>query len=205
MSFTVSRWNDKVNEVGSSAPTSSEEAVKAETVAEDPLATQKVEHEVKIEQEVKLQNPTESQETVKADEGQDPLQETTKVTESETVTTSAPASSSGSATVSAMGSLAGENPTASEEDVRADSSPVDPLETAQTSVQGRDPVEAQRRTVFVGSLSWSIDDDWLRDEMLKALGVSSGVNAARVARKPNGQSKGCASMHSICLSSEHAG
>ncbi|GAA6052238.1 hypothetical protein JCM3770_007394 [Rhodotorula araucariae] len=48
------------------------------------------------------------------------------------------------------------------------------------------------RTVFVGGLSWNVDNEWLEDELLKALDATDGVNSVRVARDVRGRSKGFA-------------
>lgn len=74
-------------------------------------------------------------------------------------------------------------PTESEADVRADQAKEDPLVDEQ---------ELIKRTVFVGGLSFSVDNEWLKDEILQALDITEGVEIARVARNPMGKSKGCA-------------
>lgn len=44
--------------------------------------------------------------------------------------------------------------------------------------------------VFLNGVSFNVDSAWLKDELLRALGVKKGVNKIRVARKANGQSRG---------------
>jgi len=52
--------------------------------------------------------------------------------------------------------------------------------------------DLQARTVFVGGISWNLDNEWLKDEVLKGLDVTEGVNGVRIARNPMGKSKGFA-------------
>lgn len=114
--------------------------------------------------------------------------------------------------------------TASEEEIKADHSPIDPLhpseapaaavetpaaestselfpEAVETAEAVQAPsaeevaaqaAEVQARTVFVGGLSWNIDNEWLRAELEKALDSTDGVITTRVARDHMGKSKGCA-------------
>ena len=51
--------------------------------------------------------------------------------------------------------------------------------------------EEEGRTVFVGGLSWNLDNDWLKEEVEKTLEVSEGVVNVRIARDHMGRSKGC--------------
>ena len=51
--------------------------------------------------------------------------------------------------------------------------------------------EEEGRTVFVGGLSWNLDNDWLKEEVEKLLEVSEGVVNVRIARDHMGRSKGC--------------
>ncbi|GAA5869956.1 hypothetical protein JCM1840_007681 [Sporobolomyces johnsonii] len=55
-----------------------------------------------------------------------------------------------------------------------------------------DPEDASKRTVFVGGLSWNVDNQWLEDEILKGLDIEEGVSAVRIARNHLGKSKGFA-------------
>ncbi|GAA6062784.1 hypothetical protein JCM10212_002153 [Sporobolomyces blumeae] len=55
-----------------------------------------------------------------------------------------------------------------------------------------DPEEVVKRTVFVGGLSWNVDNQWLEDEVHKALDLEEGVTGVRIARNPLGRSKGFA-------------
>lgn len=50
--------------------------------------------------------------------------------------------------------------------------------------------EEEGRTVFVGGLSWNLDNDWLKEEVEKTLEVSEGVVNVRIARDHMGRSKG---------------
>lgn len=54
--------------------------------------------------------------------------------------------------------------------------------------------DLQSRTVFVGGLSWNVDNEWLKDEVVKALGSEleseAGVESVRIARNPMGKSRG---------------
>lgn len=52
--------------------------------------------------------------------------------------------------------------------------------------------DLQARTVFVGGISWNLDNEWLKDEVLKGLDVTEGVTSVRIARNPMGKSKGFA-------------
>lgn len=54
--------------------------------------------------------------------------------------------------------------------------------------------ELQARTVFVGGLSWNVDNEWLQDEILKAIELDAGVESVRIARNPMGKSKGCVTI-----------
>jgi len=53
-----------------------------------------------------------------------------------------------------------------------------------------DKADITKRTVFVGGLSWNVDNQWLEDEVLKALDRESGVDSVRIARNHLGKSKG---------------
>ncbi|GAA5950394.1 hypothetical protein JCM21900_003716 [Sporobolomyces salmonicolor] len=65
--------------------------------------------------------------------------------------------------------------------------------TGATAVHvSEDPEELTKRTVFVGGLSWNVDNQWLEDEVLKGLDVEEGVSAVRIARDHLGKSKGFA-------------
>ncbi|GAA5827909.1 hypothetical protein JCM5353_000024 [Sporobolomyces roseus] len=55
-----------------------------------------------------------------------------------------------------------------------------------------DKADVTKRTVFVGGLSWNVDNQWLEDEVLKALDLESGVDSVRIARNHLGKSKGFA-------------
>ncbi|KAM0791071.1 hypothetical protein ACM66B_004363 [Microbotryomycetes sp. NB124-2] len=81
-------------------------------------------------------------------------------------------------------------PTESEADVRADKVDATPEQIA-TSAEPTDE-ELIKRTVFVGGLSFSVDNEWLKDEVLGALDIDSGVDFVRVARDNMGKSKGFA-------------
>lgn len=100
-------------------------------------------------------------------------------------------------------------PTLAEEEVKADHSPIDPLheeavpeevvheEAAPAEYEPvADPVAASRtaedegRSVFVGGLSWNLDNDWLKEEVEKALEITEGVVSVRIARDHMGRSKG---------------
>ncbi|BGP38963.1 hypothetical protein JCM10450v2_002920 [Rhodotorula kratochvilovae] len=73
---------------------------------------------------------------------------------------------------------------------------------AETAAEEVDPEAARlaeqaekdkiARTVFIGGLSWNVDNEWLEDELLKALDVTEGVNQVRIARDAMGRSKGFA-------------
>ncbi|GAA5848029.1 hypothetical protein JCM3766R1_006087 [Sporobolomyces carnicolor] len=52
--------------------------------------------------------------------------------------------------------------------------------------------DVTKRTLFVGGLSWNVDNQWLEDEVLKALDLEEGVTSVRVARNHLGKSKGFA-------------
>ncbi|KAK4046245.1 hypothetical protein OIV83_006224 [Microbotryomycetes sp. JL201] len=80
-------------------------------------------------------------------------------------------------------------PTESEADVRADV-----LDASPEQLASAEPTEDEltKRTVFVGGLSFSVDNEWLKDEILAALDVDSGVDFVRVARNNMGKSKGFA-------------
>ncbi|GAA5983005.1 hypothetical protein JCM5350_003538 [Sporobolomyces pararoseus] len=52
--------------------------------------------------------------------------------------------------------------------------------------------DVTKRTVFVGGLSWNVDNQWLEDEVLKALDLEEGVTSVRIARNHLGKSKGFA-------------
>ena len=54
--------------------------------------------------------------------------------------------------------------------------------------------EEEGRTVFVGGLSWNLDNDWLKEEVEKVLEVSEGVVNVRIARDHMGRSKGSVSV-----------
>lgn len=50
--------------------------------------------------------------------------------------------------------------------------------------------EEEGRTVFVGGLSWNLDNDWLKEEVEKVLEISEGITSVRIARDHMGRSKG---------------
>ncbi|GAA6023504.1 hypothetical protein JCM11491_006604 [Sporobolomyces phaffii] len=64
------------------------------------------------------------------------------------------------------------------------------LDDAATAPAGQ--VDVTKRTVFVGGLSWNVDNQWLEDEVLKALDLEEGVSSVRIARNHLGKSKGFA-------------
>ncbi|GAA5916182.1 RNA-binding protein [Sporobolomyces salmoneus] len=59
-----------------------------------------------------------------------------------------------------------------------------------TAAAGEEDIS--KRTVFVGGLSWNVDNQWLEDEVLKALDLEEGVSSVRIARNHLGKSKGFA-------------
>lgn len=63
-----------------------------------------------------------------------------------------------------------------------------PAEAPKGIEQNADDVKD--RTVFVGGLSWNVDNQWLEDEVLKALDLEEGVSSVRIARNHLGKSKG---------------
>ena len=63
---------------------------------------------------------------------------------------------------------------------------------AATAAAEAAAADLQARTVFVGGISWNLDNEWLKDEVLKGLEVQDGVNGVRIARNPMGKSKGFA-------------
>ncbi|BGO98423.1 hypothetical protein NBRC10513v2_002818 [Rhodotorula toruloides] len=50
--------------------------------------------------------------------------------------------------------------------------------------------EKTARTVFVGNMSWSVDEQWLESEITKALNVEEPITALRIAKDQQGRSKG---------------
>lgn len=50
--------------------------------------------------------------------------------------------------------------------------------------------EEEGRTVFVGGLSWNLDNDWLKEEVEKILEIEGGISSVRIARDHMGRSKG---------------
>lgn len=67
--------------------------------------------------------------------------------------------------------------------------------SAQTETEAAEAAEQLRlRTIFVGGLSWAVDNSWLQDEVLRLLDAtdSSLIESVRVARNPMGKSKGFA-------------
>ncbi|GAA6014723.1 hypothetical protein JCM10207_006918 [Rhodosporidiobolus poonsookiae] len=52
--------------------------------------------------------------------------------------------------------------------------------------------ERATRTVFVGGLSWNVDNEWLEDEVRAILDRAEGVKEVRIARNHTGRSKGFA-------------
>ncbi|KAK4697951.1 hypothetical protein P7C70_g8128, partial [Phenoliferia sp. Uapishka_3] len=110
---------------------------------------------------------------------------------------------------STLETLSTSHPTDAEAEVKADSAPSPladadlasskptPAEPEAPAVSSEDTYAANKaeentRTVFVGGLSWNVDNEWLQDELLKALEVESGVESVRIARNPMGKSKGFA-------------
>lgn len=51
--------------------------------------------------------------------------------------------------------------------------------------------EKTARTVFIGNMSWGVDEEWLASEISKVLNVEEPVVALRIARDQQGRSKGC--------------
>lgn len=66
-----------------------------------------------------------------------------------------------------------------------------------TAVDASRLAESEGRSVFVGGLSWNLDNDWLKEEVEKALEITEGVVSVRIARDHMGRSKGY--VHPICL------
>lgn len=87
--------------------------------------------------------------------------------------------------------LGSSEPTLAEEQVKADSEDtVDPLaEEPHHAAAAAAPVEGNC-SVFVGGLSWNIDNDWLQAELEKQLDTTDGVISVKVARTNMGKSKG---------------
>jgi hypothetical protein len=89
-------------------------------------------------------------------------------------------------------------PTRAEEEVKADHHAVDPIEHHASPIveAAFDPVAASRtaeiegRSVFVGGLSWNLDNEWLKEEVEKALEITEGLVSVRIARDHMGKSKG---------------
>ncbi|BGO90607.1 hypothetical protein NBRC10512_006751 [Rhodotorula toruloides] len=52
--------------------------------------------------------------------------------------------------------------------------------------------EKTARTVFVGNMSWSVDEQWLESEITKALNVEDPITALRIAKDQQNRSKGFA-------------
>lgn len=55
--------------------------------------------------------------------------------------------------------------------------------------------ELNSRTIFVGGLSWNVDNEWLKDEVVKVLELTEAageeqVVSVRIARNPMGKSRG---------------
>ena len=82
----------------------------------------------------------------------------------------------------------------------AEAEPEPVVEAAEPDLDADAAAKAdeQARSVFVGGLSWNVDNEWLKDEMLKALEVPEGVESVRIARNPMGKSRGCVSLPSAC-------
>ncbi|KAK4052610.1 hypothetical protein OIO90_004238 [Microbotryomycetes sp. JL221] len=83
-------------------------------------------------------------------------------------------------------------PTESEAGVRADNTSIDPVQEQSNTAVSAEEANMRERTVFVGGLSFSVDNEWLKDEILQALERDDGIDYARVARNPMGKSKGFA-------------
>ncbi|GAA5821858.1 hypothetical protein JCM11251_004749 [Rhodosporidiobolus azoricus] len=78
------------------------------------------------------------------------------------------------------------------EEIPAVSSSLDATAEPAEAVDPAAEKEKVERTVFVGSLSWNVDSDWLKDEVHSILGATEGVEAIRIARDHMGRSKGFA-------------
>ncbi|GJN89860.1 hypothetical protein Rhopal_002849-T1 [Rhodotorula paludigena] len=82
------------------------------------------------------------------------------------------------------------------EEIPAVSSSLDATaaEPSAEEIQRLTEIDQERitRTVFVGNLSWNVDQEWLEDELLKALEVGEGVTQLRIARDNQGRSRGFA-------------
>ncbi|GAA5944458.1 RNA-binding protein [Sporobolomyces koalae] len=63
---------------------------------------------------------------------------------------------------------------------------------APTSEASASPEDLTKRTIFVGGLSWNVDNQWLEDEVNKALDLVDGVSNVRIARNNLGKSRGFA-------------
>ncbi|GAA5870160.1 hypothetical protein JCM8547_006905 [Rhodosporidiobolus lusitaniae] len=78
----------------------------------------------------------------------------------------------------------------STEEIPAVSSSLDATQSSAVSAE-----EEQRKvasTLFVGGLSWNVEEDWLEDEVYAILGRGEGVSSIRIARNHQGRSKGFA-------------
>ena len=126
-------------------------------------------------------DPTGAEESVKADQSSvDPLAESASTSASTSTSAAASAAPTTHAPAAAVAESEDTNPSAS-------------LQEAQAAQEKED---LQARTVFVGGLSWNVDNEWLKDEVVKALASSgaaegeAGVESVRIARNPMGKSRG---------------
>ena len=93
-----------------------------------------------------------------------------------------------------LDALGSSDPTPAEEAVKADAdATVDPLthtEAPHHAAAAVEAAEAPNCSVFVGGLSWNIDNEWLQAELEKQLETADGVVSVKVARTNMGKSKG---------------
>ncbi|BGP54686.1 hypothetical protein JCM8202_003193 [Rhodotorula sphaerocarpa] len=83
------------------------------------------------------------------------------------------------------------------EEIPAVSSSLDATAQTDAKVAAAEPsaeeiAEKVSRTVFVAGLSWSVDEEVLREEILRVVEAEEGVNQVRIATDPAGRSKGFA-------------
>lgn len=81
------------------------------------------------------------------------------------------------------------------EEIPAVSSSLDATAQTDAKVAAAEPsaeeiAEKVSRTVFVAGLSWSVDEEVLREEILRVVEAEEGVNQVRIATDPAGRSKG---------------
>ncbi|KAI5475773.1 hypothetical protein MNV49_000862 [Pseudohyphozyma bogoriensis] len=74
----------------------------------------------------------------------------------------------------------------------APSSSSSSAETTAVGSAAAERTELDKRTVFVGGLSWNVDNEWLQQEVARVLEDESAVVSTRVARNNMGRSRGFA-------------